>query len=159
MLTAAAMVRHWLRELAAVLRSQPMGNDIPILLEQTLQMVGTNRANDANQDNGTVGGPGPCKKRRVLNTLELARMRLEYLCDEDGENGLCQHAGRTSRKRSRTSGRGKKCSNMSPATKGVTKWLKGDMASPKPSPRPRRPLQLQCRETWTGSLRAGARCS
>ena len=84
MLTAAAMVRHWLRELAAVLRSQPMGDDIPILLEQPLQMVGTNRENDAHQDNGTVGGPGPCKKRRVLNTLELARMRLEDLCDEDG---------------------------------------------------------------------------
>ncbi|CAE7205386.1 unnamed protein product, partial [Symbiodinium sp. KB8] len=69
-----------------------MGDTIPLLLEQTMQIVGTNRASDAHEDNGTVGGPGPCKKRRVLNTLELARMRLEYLCDEDGENGLCQHA-------------------------------------------------------------------
>ena len=92
MLTAAAMVRHWLRELAAILREHPMGEAVPLLLEQTIQMVGTNADSDAHLDNGTVGGPGPCKKRRVLNTLELARMRLEYLCDEDGENGLCQHA-------------------------------------------------------------------
>ena len=69
-----------------------MGEAVPMLLEQTIQMVGTNTDSDAHLDNGTVGGPGPCKKRRVLNTLELARMRLEYLCDEDGENGLCQHA-------------------------------------------------------------------
>ena len=62
MLTAAAMVRHWLRELAAVLRSQPMGNDIPILLEQTMQVVGTNRANDANQDNGHCWGAWTMQK-------------------------------------------------------------------------------------------------
>ena len=93
MLTAAAMVRHWLREMAVIIREHPMGDHVPLLLEQTIQMVGTNAETDTHQDNGgTVGGPGPCKKRRVLNTLELARMRLQYLCDEDGEDGLCQHA-------------------------------------------------------------------
>ena len=155
MLTAAAMVRHWLRELAAVLRSQPMGDDIPILLEQALQIVGTNRDSEAHQDNGTVGGPGPCKKRRVLNTLELARMRLEDLCDEDGENGLCQHALWDDLKYALADLRQ---GQEVPATKEATRWPKGGMALLRPSPPSRQPWQLQYRGTSTGFQRAGAKC-
>ena len=76
MAPAAAMVRRWLRQLAALLRSHPMGDTIPLLLEETMQVVGTCTEDDRWRDNGTVGGPGLCKKRRILNYLYIARIRL-----------------------------------------------------------------------------------
>ena len=90
--TSAAMVRHWLRELAAVLQVHSMGDTIPLLLEQTIQTLGTNMESDADVDDGTVGGPGPCKKRRILNMVYIARVRLQAVCEDDGIDGYSQHA-------------------------------------------------------------------
>ena len=61
MQTAAAMVRHWLRELAAVMQTYPMGDTIPLLLVQTIQTLGSSVATDANVDDGTVGAQAPAK--------------------------------------------------------------------------------------------------
>ena len=91
MAPAAAMVRRWLRQVAALLQQQPMGDAIPLLLEETMQAVGTCTEDDRWQDDGTVGGPGLCKKRRILNYLYIARVRLQDVCDDEGANGLNQH--------------------------------------------------------------------
>ena len=91
MAPAAAMVRRWLRQLAALLKSHPMGDAIPLLLEETMQVVGTCTEDDRWRDNGTVGGPGLCKKRRILNYLYIARIRLQDLCDDEGVDGYNQH--------------------------------------------------------------------
>ena len=92
MQTAAAKVRHLLRELAAVTQTHPMGDTIPLLLEQTIQTLGSSVATDANVDDGTVGGPGPCKKRGILNMLYIARVRLQTVREDDGVDGFNQHA-------------------------------------------------------------------
>ena len=91
MAPAAAMVRRWLRQLAALLNSHPMGDTIPLLLEETMQVVGTCTEDDRWRDNGTIGGPGLCKKRRILNYLYIARIRLQDLCDDEGVDGYNQH--------------------------------------------------------------------
>ncbi|CAE7933671.1 TOP3B [Symbiodinium necroappetens] len=91
MAPAAAMVRRWLRQLAAILQAHPMGDAIPLLLEETMEMVGTCTDDDRWQDDGTVGGPGPCKKRRILNMIYVARSRLELICEDDGIDGYNQH--------------------------------------------------------------------
>ena len=49
-------------------------------------------ATDANVDDGTVGGPGPCKKRGILNMLYIARVRLQTVCEDDGVDGFNQRA-------------------------------------------------------------------
>ena len=87
---AAAMIRRWLREFAAVLRDHPMGNQIPLLLQQAMEAVGHDQEPEEG-DNGTVGGPGPCKKRRMINMVTVARMRLSDISEEDGMDGLNQH--------------------------------------------------------------------
>ena len=67
-----------------------MGDHIPLLLEQAMRAVRRDQeAEDA--DNGTAGGPGPCKKRRILNMIAIARMRLQDLANDDGMDGLNQH--------------------------------------------------------------------
>ena len=91
MAPAAAMVRRWLRQLAAILQTHPMGDAIPLLLEETMEVVGTCTDDDRWQDDGTVGGPGPCKKRRILNMIYVARSRLELICEDDGAGGYNQH--------------------------------------------------------------------
>ena len=68
------------------------GCTIPLLLEQTIQTLGNSVATDANVDDGTVGGPGPCKKRGILNMLYIARVRLQTVCEDDGVDGFNQHA-------------------------------------------------------------------
>ena len=88
---AAAMIRRWLREFAAILRNQPMGEQVPLLLQQAMEAVGHDQETEDEGDNGTVGIPGPCKKRRVLNMLYVARARLEDVTDDDGVDGLNQH--------------------------------------------------------------------
>ena len=88
---AAAMVRRWLRQLAAVLLVQPMGDTIPLLLEEAMEVVGTCSDDDRWQDDGTVGGPGPCKKRRTINALYVARRRLQLICEDEGIDGYNQH--------------------------------------------------------------------
>ena len=88
---AAAMSRKWLREFAAILRVQPMGDQVPLLLQQAMEAVGHDQETEDEGDNGTVGIPGPCKKRRVLNMLYVARARLEDVTDDDGVDGLNQH--------------------------------------------------------------------
>ena len=91
MAPAAAMVRRWLRQLAAVLYSCPMGDAIPLLLEEAMERVGTCSDDDRWQDDGTVGGPGPCKKRRTINILYVARRRLQLICEDEGMDGYNQH--------------------------------------------------------------------
>ena len=59
---AAAMVRRWLRQLAAVLLVQPMGDTIPLLLEEAMEVVGTCSEDDRWQDDGTVGGTWTLQK-------------------------------------------------------------------------------------------------
>ncbi|CAE7941923.1 MRPL24 [Symbiodinium sp. KB8] len=84
------MIRRWLREFAAILKGRTMGDHIPLLLEQAMRAVRRDQeAEDA--DNGTAGGPGPCKKRRILNMIAIARMRLQDLANDDGMDGLNQH--------------------------------------------------------------------
>ena len=87
---SAAMVRHWLREMAAVLRSQPMGATIPLLLEEAMQEVGLSQREPTTCDSGPLSG-APIKKRKVINYLSVARMRLQDLTEEDDMDGLNQH--------------------------------------------------------------------
>ena len=84
---AAAMIRRWLREFA----EQPMGDQVPLLLQQTMEAVGHDQETKDEGDNGTVGIPGPCKKRRILNMLYVARVRLQDVCDDEGLDGDNQH--------------------------------------------------------------------
>ena len=87
---AAAMIRRWLREIAALLRDHPMGSQVPLLLQQAMEAVGHDQEPEEG-DNGTIGGPGPCKKRRMINMVAVARMRLDNIADDDGMDGLNQH--------------------------------------------------------------------
>ncbi|CAE7440251.1 unnamed protein product [Symbiodinium microadriaticum] len=91
MAPAAAMVRRWLRQLAAVLYTCPMGDAIPLLVEEAMEVVGTCTDDDRWQDDRTVGGPGPCKKRRTINILYVARRRLQLICEDEGMDGYNQH--------------------------------------------------------------------
>ncbi|CAE7902661.1 unnamed protein product, partial [Symbiodinium microadriaticum] len=88
---AAAMIRRWLREFAAILRQQPMGDQVPLLLQQTMEAVGHDQETEDEGDDGTVGLPGPCKKRRILNMLYVAKVRLQDVCDDEGLDGDNQH--------------------------------------------------------------------
>ena len=87
---AAAMVRHWLRELAALLGQRRTGDNLPLQLEQAAQAVG--RDHEAGQacENSSYDG-GPTKKRRIMNSLTVARLRLQDLTEEDDMDGLNQH--------------------------------------------------------------------
>ena len=84
---SAAMVRHWLRELAGLLRQRRVGDAIPLLLEQAAQAVGRSRGGQETCGNGIVG-EGPVKKRWIMNSLSVARMRLQDLTEEDDMDGL-----------------------------------------------------------------------
>ena len=85
-----AMVRHWLRELAALLQQRRVGDNIPLLLEQASQAVGQSRGDPETCENGTIA-EGPVKKRRIMSSLSVARMRLQDLTEEDDMDGLNQH--------------------------------------------------------------------
>ena len=87
---AAAMVRHWLRRLAAVLSQRNPGDNVNVLLEQASQMVGRSKAEPEACDNGSLTG-GPSKKRRIMNSISVARMRLQDLTEEDDIDGLNAH--------------------------------------------------------------------
>ena len=87
---AAAMVRHWLRELAALLQQRRVGDSLPLLLETASQAVESSAREPEMCGNGSVDG-GPTKKRRIMNSLSVARMRLQDLTDEDDVDGLNQH--------------------------------------------------------------------
>ena len=95
MSNAAAMLRRWLRELAALLRDHPMGEQIPLLLERAMVAISKNKDEDE-PNNSTGGYPRPCKKRRILNMIEIARRRLQDLADDDGEDGYNTHQIRAS---------------------------------------------------------------
>ena len=87
---AAAMVRHWLRKLAAVLSQRSPGDNVNVLLEQASQAVGRSKAEPEACDNGSLTG-GPSKKRRIMNSISVARMRLQDLTEEDDVDGLNAH--------------------------------------------------------------------
>ncbi|CAE7552733.1 unnamed protein product [Symbiodinium necroappetens] len=87
---AAAMVRHWLRKLAAVLSQRSPGDNVHVLLEQASQAVGRSKAEPEACDNGSLAG-GPSKKRRIMNSISVARMRLQDLTEEDDVDGLNAH--------------------------------------------------------------------
>ena len=108
MSNAAAMIRRWLRELAVVLRERAPGDNIFLLLEEAMQAVRRNEDTEP-ADNGTVGGMGPCKKRRILNMLSISRMRLSDVASDEGEYGT--RSTRTSKSPRKTCTGGQYSSN------------------------------------------------
>ena len=90
MSNAAAMVRHWLRKLAAVLSQRRTGDTAPVLLEQASQAVGRHIGEPETCENGSLHG-GPFKKRRIMNSISVARMRLQDMTEGDDMDGLNQH--------------------------------------------------------------------
>ena len=67
---------------------------MPLLLQQAMEAVGHDQETEDEGDDGAAGVPGPCKKRRILNMLYVARVRLQDVCDDEGLGGDNQHQTR-----------------------------------------------------------------
>ena len=90
----AAMMRHWLRVLQAVLREGPSRTAARDLVEQLMARLDDDRVpNTALPEGGRhCQDGGQTKRRKYLNYFHITRLRLQDLEDEDGTEGVNQHA-------------------------------------------------------------------
>ena len=157
MSNAAAMLRRWLRELAALLRDHPMGEQIPLLLERAMVAISKNKDEDE-PNNNTGGYPRPCKKRRILNMIEIARTRLQDLADDEGEDGYNTHQIRASLEESlRDLDRGRTPSAGSQPGNGGTKCNKGCTGWSRPERQYEKPWKTPSKGTLTGLRPVGGK--
>ena len=90
----AAMMRHWLRVLHAVLREGPVRTSVHDLVAQLEARLDDERVSNTLLPEGGrhCQEGGQTKRRKYLNYFHTVRLRLQDLEEEDGEDGVNQHA-------------------------------------------------------------------
>ena len=87
-------MRHWLRVLHAVLREGPVRTSVHDLVAQLEARLDDERVSNTLLPEGGrhCQEGGQTKRRKYLNYFHTVRLRLQDLEEEDGEDGVNQHA-------------------------------------------------------------------